>query len=138
MKREHSIVSYDYKTEQAWEYIQEHNYDDICPICQESLSNGSSIVHMPNCMHPLHKHCYKDMLKKYGTNCPTCKVDTTYIRRDIDHNTRLGEPEIRKQEIPNSNVVCRYIEDHQCHAITNRGWRCTRRGIYDGYCGTHS
>jgi len=131
MKKIH-YISPNYKMKQVYKYIKNNDYKKDCGICCESLSNGETITHLPNCIHPFHMKCIDHWL---GTKneCPLCRV-TAGIKHDRAQNWK---PDIFIGTIAHSTIHYEYIEDYQCHARTNMGHRCTHKARRDGYCGKH-
>ena len=131
MKKIH-YISPNYKMEQVYKYIKNNNYNRDCALCEKSLSNGETITHLPNCIHPFHMKCIDHWL---GTKneCPLCRV-TAGIKHDRAQNWK---PDIFIGTIAHSTIRYEYIEDYQCHARTNMGHRCTHKARYYGYCGKH-
>ena len=89
-----------------------------------SLSNGETITHLPNCTHVFHKSDIDEWLENHNT-CPLCRTptDCTY---DPELVWKFNRP--NTDRIRNSNVEFMYLEDNQCRGTTIDGRRCKRAG----------
>jgi len=63
----------------------DHDLDDNCPICQDSMRQGELIRKLNVCNHQFHKACVDNWFLHDSVLCPTC-------RHDIRQPTRLPSP----------------------------------------------
>lgn len=136
MKRVHGITRdyvqtkrYCFETEQVYKYIKNNDYTETCGICLESLSNGETIKHLPNCIHPFHTCCIDPWLKTNNQDCPLCRKPTNYI----DDSEVEQQQHSYSLKITNSKVTFIYISVNQCRSRTSTGKRCKRSCINNSW-----
>ena len=126
---------------QIYKFLENHDYEDDCPICLDKLNNEKvknreeRIIHMPNCQHVYHKSCIdKSWLKTSNRirdcwesrdkqwNCAICR-ENVFKPSEYQYNNSRYTYEVGIF----SNVSQYRICYNKCIEITNGGWNCTRQ-----------
>ena len=125
-----------------YKFLENHDYEDDCPICLDKLNNKKvkngeeEIIHMPNCQHVYHKSCIDKSWSKPSNrirdcwesrdkqwNCAICR-ENVFKPSEYDYeNPRY----ICKVKVRCSNVSQYRVCYDNCIGVTRGGWNCTRQ-----------
>lgn len=84
--------------EEFWCTIHSHRIQSECPICQEEMKVGETVMKLP-CRHIYHEGCLLQWLDKH-TNCPLCRSE---LPKAMDEASSLKIPSRQSENHPNSS-----------------------------------
>jgi hypothetical protein len=124
--RNASIVSHDVNTLDA---IQTDNDENICVICQESLSDDQNVVSL-RCCHHFHGQCLCDHLL-HDVRCPICRDSPYPDPSDFDSDSDDGEPRgvTVKEVIKNAKANRKTCKQTDRMLKTISKWRKERKEV---------
>jgi hypothetical protein len=97
------------------EYHIERIGHSNCPVCGEYLFNSVKPVFTPDpCHHPIHSHCFKELVKKFHFMCPLCQKTYSDVQVDWSKMDQIIEAHQMPEEYKDWKV------EILCNDCTNR------------------